>query len=95
MSRPCTHPPMTIKIAAPALLQRVAHGTHHMRPADLILRAALALGCLAATGWMIHEGYLVWPLVVGVVGALSLAMDAVELHAVAVVCDRITQEQDR
>ena len=64
----CPQPSMTVRIDLTALLRRVAHGVHHMRPTDLAIRAVLLVGCLAVTVWMIHSGELVWPLVVGAAG---------------------------
>lgn len=90
----CPQPSMTVRIDLTALLRRVAHGVHHMRPTDLVIRAVLLVGCLAVTVWMIHRGELVWPLVVGAAGALSLATDAVELYAVAAICDRLAAQEE-
>jgi hypothetical protein len=85
---------MTVRVRLHDLARRVAHGTRHMRPADLAIRAVLALACLLVAAWMIHRGEVVWPLVVGIVGALSLAVDAVELYAVATVCDHLAELED-
>ncbi|MEE2055472.1 hypothetical protein [Nocardiopsis tropica] len=84
---------LTIQFRLPLLLGRVAHGVHHMRPVDLTVRAVLAVACFVGAAWMITQGALVWPLVVGVVGALSLAIDAVELYAAAIVCERMNLEE--
>jgi hypothetical protein len=86
---------LTIQISLPFLLSGVAHGLHHMSPVDLTIRAMLLVLTPVCAVWMIHEGHLVWPLVVGVVGALSLAIDAVELYAAAIVCDQIQDERHR
>ncbi|MEV2279222.1 hypothetical protein AB0I72_26955 [Nocardiopsis sp. NPDC049922] len=96
MSRPCPEPSMTVRVGLPDLMWRIAHGARHMPPADLAFRTVLALGALVVAAWMIHRGEVGWPLVVGVVGALSVAVDAVELYAVATVCDHLTEpESDR
>ncbi|GAB3724468.1 hypothetical protein [Nocardiopsis oceani] len=89
----CPQPSMTVRIDVIALLRRTAHGVRHMRPTDLAIRAVLLVGCLVAAVWMIHRGEVVWPLVVGAAGALSLATDAVELYAVGAVCDRLAEEE--
>lgn len=90
----CPQPSMTVRIRLSDLVRRTVHGVHHMRPTDLAIRAVLLVGCLAVTVWMIHSGELVWPLVVGAAGALSLATDAVELYAVGAVCDRLAEEEE-
>ena len=84
---------LTVQLRLPSLLRRVAHGAHHMSPIDLTVRAALLVLTPLCAAWMIHEGHLVWPLIVGMVGALSLAIDAVELYAAAIVCERIDFEE--
>jgi hypothetical protein len=90
------HPRLLIQFRLPVLLARVAHGTRHMSPIDLTFRAVLLVLCLVVAAWMIHRGALVWPLVVGVVGSLSLALDAVELYAAGALCDDLAeQEEDR
>ena len=91
----CPQPSMTVRINLADLFRRVVHGVHHMRPTDLVIRAVLLVGCLVVAAWMIARGELVWPLVVGAAGALSLATDAVELYAVGAVCDRLAEREER
>lgn len=90
----CPQPSMTVHFNLTPLVRSIAHGTRHMQVADLAMRAALLVGCLVATVWMIHDGAVVWSLVVGIVGALSLAVDAVELYAVGAVCDRLAAQEE-
>lgn len=90
----CPQPSMTVRITLTDLVRSIAHGTRHMQAADLVMRAGLLAGCLVATVWMIHDGAVVWPLLVGIAGALSLAIDAVELYAVASVCDRLAEREE-
>lgn len=89
----CPQPSMTVRIDLTALLRRVVHGVHHMRAVDLAVRLLLLVSCLVVGVWMISRGELVWPVVIGSLGALSLATDAVELYAVGAVCDRLAEEE--
>jgi len=91
----CPQPSMTVRIDLTALLRRTVHGIQHMRALDLAIRLLLLVSCLVVATWMIHSGELVWPLVVGAIGALSLATDAVELYAVGAVCDRLAELEER
>ena len=88
-------PSMTVQIRLTDLFRRIAHGTQHMRALDLAIRLLLLVSCLVVATWMISRGELVWPVVIGSLGALSLATDAVELYAVAAVCERLQREANQ
>ena len=92
---PCPQPSMTVRVRLSDLFRRIAHGTQHMRALDMAIRLVLLVSCLVVATWMISRGELVWPLVVGAAGALSLATDAVELYAVGAVCDRLAELEER
>ena len=90
---PCPQPSMTVRVRLTDLFRRIAHGTQHMRAVDLAIRLVLLVSCLVVATWMISRGELAWPVVVGLLGALSLATDAVELYAVGAVCERLHQRE--
>src|SRR5699024_10330752 len=92
---PCPQPSMTVRVRLTDLFRRIAHGTQHMRAVDLAIRLVLLVYCLVVATWMISRGELLWPLVDGAAGALSLATDAVELYAGGAVCGRLTELEKR
>ena len=83
--RPCPQPSLSVYFDLPGLASRVVHGVRHMHALDLAVRALVALFCLGTAAWMIQRGEVAWPLFIGVLGSLSIAVDAVEFYAVGAV----------
>ena len=80
------------ELTLPALVTRVAHGTQHMRTADLVWRlATLAVG-ITGTGYLVATEQTPFAVITAVMTVLVTVVTALELYAVAVICDRGADE---